>query len=66
MTHNSPSQWAEAKVLYRMDPTRAPDWAFHRGQPRPFWLDPQRQTIGLGDDRVWTHVPICDPAWRLT
>lgn len=57
--------YSEQRVRDRMDPNKARLWDHYR-QPCPFWYDPITQTIGLGDDRVWTHVPILDPAWRMT
>lgn len=54
----------EEKVQARVDPARIPSWLVSGKRPRPFWLDPATQTIGFpNDSRVWTYVPVHDPAW---
>lgn len=60
-------QFAISKVIYRIDPERAPEWSFRRAQPRPFIYDPANQTVRSPiNPGVWDRFPIHDPVWRMT
>lgn len=59
-------RWAKRKVKYRMDPTQALIWD-HFHIPQTYWYNPRTQAIYRTDNtRVWSHMPVHDPAWWWT